>query len=77
MDDLSSRVRPAPRAHADPVHVSASYGHGAHCAECGRIIGRYELEYEVEWQPARIVRMHARCYETRHLKRRPDSKTSH
>jgi hypothetical protein len=69
MDSATVRARNAnptggrlPRT--EPVHVLASYGHGAHCAGCGCAIERMELEYEIEWdEPPRTVRMHGRCYE--------------
>jgi hypothetical protein len=69
MDSATVRARNAhpmggrlPRT--EPVHVLASYGHGALCAGCGCAIERMELEYEIEWdEPARTLRMHGRCYE--------------
>jgi hypothetical protein len=69
MDQATVRARSArtqgsewPRT--EPVHVLASYGHGAICAGCGCAIDRMELEYDLEWEePARRLRMHARCYE--------------
>lgn len=59
--------------HSDPVHFLAGHGHGARCAECGMVIGRNDLEYEIEWAvPApRILRMHARCYEIWHAEQPP------
>lgn len=70
MDDATSRVQHGRLPNGDPVHLWASYGHGASCAGCGCAISRNELEYEIEWsQPSRIVRMHARCYEIRQTER--------
>jgi hypothetical protein len=53
--------------HSEPLHFLAGHGRGLCCVECGSVITRNDLEYEIEWSaPARIVRMHARCYEMRH-----------
>lgn len=58
----------------EPVHVLASYGHGALCAGCGCAIERMELEYEIEWEePARTLRMHGRCYELLQTRLTPDA----
>lgn len=61
----------------EPVHVIASYGHGALCAGCGCPIDRMELEYEIEWdEPApRTLRMHGQCYEVLHSGRKIVSDT--
>lgn len=64
MDTPSVRSPHAPLVRSEPERFSARYGHGASCCACGGSIGRYELEYELGWEdPARTVRMHARCYE--------------
>jgi hypothetical protein len=68
-------VQPNTRAgvtlpHSEPLHFLAGHGRGLCCVECGSVITRNDLEYEIEWsEPARIVRMHARCYEIRHAER--------
>jgi hypothetical protein len=70
MDNPAARAPSPTHNRSEPVHLSARYGHGNCCAACGCAIGRYELEYELGWvQPARTVRMHARCYEMRHSTR--------
>jgi hypothetical protein len=55
---------------SEPVHFLAGHGQGSYCAECGSVITRQDLQYEIEWaEPVRTLRMHARCYEMWHTDR--------
>jgi hypothetical protein len=81
MDDASIRalvgwrVQHGRLPRSEPLHLWAGHGHGAHCAGCGAVIEPAEVEYELEWaEPARMVRMHTRCYEIWHAERPAASK---